>query len=572
MKIIEKTFLLFAITGLVFASPAFAAVGPEVIQRQQQQDIEAQMRAQEVQSIAAQSPYATGEIDAEKAAAASAVPTGRCVEIKQIAFAGNTILSDRAVRRITAVYEGRCLRVDEINVMLNDITNAYIERGHATSRAFMEMPQTRLNDGILDIHIIEGEIGRIESLSAGERATAFPWLRGEILNIRDIEQGLDQMNRLGANKASMDIKATPSHDGVSDIIITNEPQGNTALGATLDNSGTDSTGEWRAGASFSQDNLLGLNDNISLFLNHSIVPDFDNRLSRSAMAGFSIPLGYWTFSNNFSYSQYKTSFPMPVSGDRFFSLGDSITNTFAIDRMLWRGQTYKLAATAGLTYKNNDNRMRVYDLETRNDASSRSLSLVSFDLPLTLYFPKGMLYIKPGAAQGIRAFGAADDRDSPYAQRAQYIAARLYAYTGWQFQYFNVSSALDGQWSNDELFSTESFYLGGQSSIRGFRNDSTMGDSGFNLRNDFDLKLGGIFATENRWVRAFTPGIFADFGIVFPNGVRRDNGAMSGAGAKLGFKYWLIDASAAYARVIAKEDWMNEDYSVYLYLGISGRF
>jgi hemolysin activation/secretion protein len=561
--------LIFAFY-LLLTFPALAAT-PEQIQRQQQQDMESQMRAQELQSIAAQSPYVTGEITPGTTAPVTA-PSGQCVEIKQIAFGGNTILSNRAVRRITAQYENRCLRVDEINTMLNDITNVYIEKGYATSRAFMQMPQTRLRDEILDIHIIEGKIGKVEGLTGGERVTAFPWLSGDILNIRDIEQGLDQMNRLGANKASMDVKAAPGQDAVSNIVIKNEPQGNTKLGANIDNYGTESTGEWRSSATLLQDNLLGLNDNINLYLSHSIVPDFGNRYSRSAMVGFSVPLGYWTFSNNFSYSQYKTSFPMPISGDRFFSLGDSITNTFSIDRMLWRGQTYKFAATAGLTYKNNDNRMRVYDLGTRNDSSSRSLALVNFDLPLTLYFPKGMLYVKPGITQGLNIMGSADDANSPYTQKAQYTAFKLYAYTGWSFQYFSLSSALDGQYSHDELFSTESFYLGGQSSIRGFRNDSTMGDSGFSIRNDLDLKLGDIFETENKWVKAFTPGIFADFGMVFPNGARRDNGTMSGAGAKLGFKYWLIDASAAYARVIAKEDWMTEDYSVYLYLGISGRF
>ncbi|MDL2295922.1 hypothetical protein LJC18_03905 [Lachnospiraceae bacterium OttesenSCG-928-E19] len=81
-----------------------------------------------------------------------------------------------------------------------------------------------------------------------------------------------------------------------------------------------------------------------------------------------------------------------------------------------------------------------------------------------------------------------------------------------------------------------------------------------------------IFGTENRWVRAFTPGLFIDFGMTFPNATGRDHGTMAGGGVKLGFKYWLIDASATYARVIASEDWMTEDYSMYLYLGLSGRF
>lgn len=263
---------------------------------------------------------------------------------------------------------------------------------------------------------------------------------------------------------------------------------------------------------------------------------------------------------------------MPISGDRFFSLGDSYTNTFAADRILWRGQTYKFGATASLTYKNNENSMRVYDLETKNDASSRALALLNFDVPLTLYFPGGMLYIKPGITQGLRIFDAADDHNSPYSQKAQYTAFKFYAYSGWNFGWVSLSSSLDAQYSNDELYSTESFYLGGNSTIRGFRNESSTGDSGFNLRNDIDFNLGTILGTENRWVKAFTPGLFVDVGMVFPNADTRDDATLSGAGAKLGFKYWLIDASATYARVFESEDWMTEDYSVYLYLGLSGRF
>lgn len=556
---------------LLIGVPAFGAVSPELIQLQQQQQLDAEARAREIENIASQSPYVTGAI-APTVAPTDDIAAGHCVNIKTIVFGGNTILSDRQIRKITSGYENCCLNINEINQMLNDITNVYIERGYATSRAFMEMPQTRLSDGILDIYIIQGKINKIEGLGGGERVTAFPWLSGRVLNIRDIEQGLDQMNRLGSNRASMDVRATPDADAISDIVIKNETGGQVHLASTFDNYGTESTGEWRAGVRGTIDNLMGLNDQINLSLSNSLVDDMGHRVSRSAMMGLSVPLGYWTFSNNFSYSYYKTSFPMPVSGDRFFTLGDSFTNTLSIDRILLRGQTYKLGATASLTYKKNENNMRVYDLETRNDASSRSLTLLNFDVPLTLYFPRGMVYVKPGLTQGLRIFDAPNDDASPYAQRAQYTAFKLYAHASWNFGWGSVSSSVDAQYSHDELYSTESFYIGGNSSVRGFHDDSSTGDSGFSLRNDLDLNLGQIFATDNRWVRAFSPGVFIDFGMTFPNAAYRDNAVLAGGGVKLGFKYWLIDASATYGQIIARENWMSEDYSVYLYVGLSGRF
>jgi hemolysin activation/secretion protein len=73
-----------------------------------------------------------------------------------------------------------------------------------------------------------------EGLSAGERLTAFSFMLDEILTLRDVEQGLDRMNRLGSNKVTVDIEADDNREGRSKLIVKNEPQGNTNVGATLD--------------------------------------------------------------------------------------------------------------------------------------------------------------------------------------------------------------------------------------------------------------------------------------------------------------------------------------------------
>ena len=139
--------LLWSVSSFAQApNPADVAREQNRIQQQQRQLMDDQLRQRELQAAESQSPYRTGQAGRQDAAQTPEKPAGRCVEIKQIVFAGNTILSDRAIRRITRVYEGRCLHAEEINAMLNDITNACIERGYATCRAFMEMPQTRLED------------------------------------------------------------------------------------------------------------------------------------------------------------------------------------------------------------------------------------------------------------------------------------------------------------------------------------------------------------------------------------------------------------------------------------------
>jgi hemolysin activation/secretion protein len=140
------------------------------------------------------------------------------------------------------------------------------------------------------------------------------------------------------------------------------------------------------------------------------------------------------------------------------------------------------------------------------------------------------------------------------------------------FKYLSLTTAFDSQWTDDEVFSTEAFYLGGVSSVRGFHDDSTMGDSGFWFRNDLSLNLGEIFSSKSPWLTSFSPGVFFDYGRVFPNVEGRRPASLSGWGVKLGFKYLIFDASASWARVIEREAWMQEDSALYLNIGINYRF
>jgi hypothetical protein len=81
-----------------------------------------------------------------------------------------------------------------------------------------------------------------------------------------------------------------------------------------------------------------------------------------------------------------------------------------------------------------------------------------------------------------------------------------------------------------------------------------------------------IFGSENRWLAAFTPGLFVDFGRAFPNSELRAPESLAGAGVKLAFSYGMFDAAATYAKVLEKEDWMTESSAAYLSAGIKGRF
>ena len=83
-----------------------------------------------------------------------------CVPIKTISVEGATLLSSHQVRAITQAHEGQCLTLGGINMVLQELTNAYIQKGYVGSRAVLE-PQD-LSLGVLHIRVIEGRVESIE--------------------------------------------------------------------------------------------------------------------------------------------------------------------------------------------------------------------------------------------------------------------------------------------------------------------------------------------------------------------------------------------------------------------------
>jgi len=163
----------------------------------------------------------------------------QCVDIKEIQFSGNTQYSTQTLVEISGFQPG-CIGLNTINEYLRNISNHYIEAGFVTSRAFMT-PQD-LSSGVLVIVIVEGKVEKVlfNGKGAGFLVMALPGISGSLLNLRDIEQGLDQINRLSRYNAQ--IKLLPSsQQGYSIVDIQTVEKRLVSAGAGFNNSGQKST-------------------------------------------------------------------------------------------------------------------------------------------------------------------------------------------------------------------------------------------------------------------------------------------------------------------------------------------
>ncbi|MEG5681185.1 POTRA domain-containing protein, partial [Enterobacter asburiae] len=127
-----------------------------------------------------------------------AAGTGPCFTIDTITLSGTTLISPKTRQTLVAPWQGRCLDMPKITELLARISDWYISRGYITSRAFLT--EQDLSGGQLNIVVLEGRLEaiRLEGETPRMLKMAFPGRVGGILNLRDIEQGMEQINRLRA--------------------------------------------------------------------------------------------------------------------------------------------------------------------------------------------------------------------------------------------------------------------------------------------------------------------------------------------------------------------------------------
>ncbi|HEY8608300.1 MAG TPA: ShlB/FhaC/HecB family hemolysin secretion/activation protein [Noviherbaspirillum sp.] len=409
----------------------------------------------------------------------------KCRDIREIVITGSPNLSERVREDISRRFTGQCLGVGEIEQILGEITKDYIGRGFITTRAYL--PQQDLSSGRLEITVLEGVIEEIMLEDGGKDSirigTVFPDA-GELFNLRDFEQGIDQVNKLSSNNAQLDIQPG-DRPGASKVVIRNAPRTPLHASLSVDNQGSEGTGKTQLGASVIGDSLLSLNE-LLLFSHRQSHPDTTRRtFSASDSASFVLPLRYSTFSVSASRSRYVSTLHMP-SGLDLRATGNSANDTWRLDRVMYRDQATRLTMSGTLNIKNSKNYLAGEYLAV----SSRKLSVLDLDASFSTGVAGGVLEIAPGISRGLDFAGALEDPGylPGYAPRAQFNKYKLALSYFRPFQVggtnFSISTSFTGQRSEHTLYGSEQLLIGGIYSVRGFVKNALSGDNGFFIRND----------------------------------------------------------------------------------------
>ncbi|MFI8223161.1 ShlB/FhaC/HecB family hemolysin secretion/activation protein [Pseudomonas sp. NPDC085632] len=489
-----------------------------------------------------------------------AAPTDtRCFPIKDIELKGADSLSERDKTRLLKPYIGECLGVPQLNELLKVITDHYIEKGLVTSRAYL--PQQDLSTGHLQVLVVEGKLEGMKGaensqLSARELAMAFPGKTGELVNLREIEQMVDQLNRLPSNQAKMEL-APGQNVGGSAVLVTNTPQKPWRVGLSRNNDGQRSTGEQQWGTTFDWDSPLGLADQLSLRGGHDAMTDHQHT-SNNAMLNYSLPWGWWTFSYTYSQSEYRSQIAANLYN--FKQTGDSENHQLRAERVIHRDAVSKTSLSAGLSYLRTNNFIE----DSKLKLSSNRISEAQFGFNHGRRVGSAFVNFDAGMQEGIGAFDAQGSHDpgpgEPNARYRKYTATLSYLqpFKLWG-ESFSFSSLMTGQRSEDVLFSPQRTSLGGSSSIRGYKDQSLSGDSGGYWRNDL------------RWSRPVTvewlQPVFSEYGtsLGYDQGVIQNgryngdqHGRMSSNSLDLFARGQHVAASVTFAHSLERPDALTE--------------
>jgi hemolysin activation/secretion protein len=384
-------------------------------------------------------------------------------------------------------YEGQCVGKQGIDLMTKGLEGVILSRGYITTRVLL--PAQDLSKGTMKFTLIPGGIRNLKFADADTRGTwktAFPARDGDVLQLRDLEQGLEQMKRVPNQDATMEI-VPGTAPGESDVVITAKRTKPWSLVVSADNSGTDATGRYLGNVSLGLYNLLGLNDVLSAGYNQDLQFGNHSLGTHGWNASYAVPWGYWTGT----LYGYTNTYYQQIAGvnQTFLSSGNAQTAGLKLERVVHRSQSdvsgveFQLIKRFGVSFIE----------DTEIPQQHRDNTFIEAGITNRHYFGAAQFDGTLAYRQGIGGLGA--QPDTPGGPTYRFHMATLDANLSVPFtvagQSLRYVGTLHGQFTDDELNYIDDLTIGSRYTVRGFDGETMLAaERGFYWRNELQVPIG----------------------------------------------------------------------------------
>lgn len=503
----KSSAILPALFGfVVFVSQAalaqsFPSPGDELIRRE--------LREREMRERAEKSPDV--RLMEDRSGSAERLPRDEspCFKIEEIRLSGDAseafqwALSHADTTMVGDVdaARGACLGASGINLVIRRIQTAIISHGYVTTRVLAK-PQD-LNDGVLDLTLIPGRVASVRMSDETEAAApgrarvwnALPSRSGDLLNLRDVEQGLENFKRVPSVESDIEIVPADSAAGLpgeSDLVINWRQGFPLRLNLALDDSGTESTGRNQGAATVSWDHFLMLNDLLYLNLSRSVLADSSEKGAHSYTFHYSVPFGYWLLALTATDGAYYHT----VAGlnDPILYSGTSSGADVELSRVFYRDANQKVSASISGWQTKSSYSIDKEELQTQR----RSMAGWKLGLDVKRFIGDSVLEVGLNYKRGTGALGSLSaPEESPGVEKTGTSRPRIFTVDAGLTVPFDLSGLaftykgnFRGQWNLTPLVPQDRFSIGGRYTVRGFDGELILSaERGWLVRNDLAFGL-----------------------------------------------------------------------------------
>ncbi|MEG3871225.1 ShlB/FhaC/HecB family hemolysin secretion/activation protein [Microcoleus sp. Z1_B5] len=399
------------------------------------------------------------------------------IRVDRFEFEGNTAFSDRELAEVTQQFAGREITFAELIAAEAAVTQKYVAAGYINSGAVIPANQTFPREGgVVKMRIVEGGLDEIEITgnrrlnsnyvrSRLERATRRPLNRSRLLEALQMLQ-LDPL--IGNISAELQAGSRPEN---SRLEVRVKEADSFSAEVFADNNRSPSVGSFRRGVRINQANLLGLGDGLEVsYANTDGSNEFNGSYTvpvnaRNGTIGFAASAASTNIIEEpFDAAEiegksrtYELTYRQPIveKPDRTLALGLSFSRQES-DTFL-SGERFALSAGA-------------------NERGETRVSAVRFFQEYVQRSSNQVFAARSQFSLGTNLFGATANDSGPdssflaWRGQAQYV--RLLA----PETLLIVRS--DIQLADRSLLSLEQIGIGGVQSVRGYRQDLLLTDSG----------------------------------------------------------------------------------------------
>jgi hemolysin activation/secretion protein len=412
------------------------------------------------------------------------IPTGDTIVVKRFVVQGSTVFSPAELDAVLDCFRDRPITFVELLQARSAITKLYADRGYVTTGAYIpeDNPTNQnIGTGTVVIQVVEGRVEKIRVnglrrlnpsyiQSRLGLATGSPLQEKRLLEALQLLQLDPLIHTVTANLTA------GTHPGSNILDVTVEETNSLSSQVFFNNGRSPSVGSDQRGISLTQANLLGIGDSLSLSYTNT-------QGSNAGDLAYSLPINPRNGSLSFTYSR-AASRVIERPFDELDITSNSTYYQVSLRQPIVRTPTTEVALGLAFTKTEGQTTLLDFDYPLSPGADDRGrtrISALRFFQEWTQRSARSVLAVRSQFSFGLNAFDATINAQAPdsrfFTWRGQAQWVRLLGRPG-AIAAPTLVIRGDIQLADRSLLSPEQFGLGGADSVRGYRQDVRLTDSG----------------------------------------------------------------------------------------------